>query len=186
MKRSLLGVLFLLGCQSLMPAGPTHVAPAPAPLTTKLPRLKSTPGLYTDTGAGEEVKAYYAGDPQWGPITSEMSTEKDEVKMVTGYVWVDGARIRVWNRTSTNVVLVSLRKYESECLMRRFVLSQDVYKDPAAVPEAWESASSYFLISKESADENDAVRISCADFDKMPNDPIIAEREAAPVQLLGE
>jgi hypothetical protein len=69
--------------------------------------------------------------------------------------------------------------------MKRFVLSQDVYKDPAAVPEVWERASSYFLISKESADESGAVRISCADFDKMPNDPSIAQREAEPVQLFG-
>jgi hypothetical protein len=39
-------------------------------------QLKSTYGLYTDTGAGEEVKTYYAGNPQWGATTSAISTDK--------------------------------------------------------------------------------------------------------------
>jgi hypothetical protein len=91
----------------------------------------------------------------------------------------------VWSRTSTNVVLVSLRKYESECLMRRFLASQEVYRDPAGSPDVWDTANSAFLISTAGVDKDDAVKISCADFDKIPNDPSISADAAAPVQLLG-
>jgi len=176
--------LLLFGCGGALSQGSAQVPPR-APLTVELPRLKTTYELYTDTGAGEEVKAYYTGNPQWGPTTSEVSTIKEPVKMVTGYAWVDGEKTRGWYRTSTNVVLVSMRKYESECLMRRFVASQAVFRDPSSAPDVWQEASSAFLVSKAGANRDDAVKISCADFDKSPNDPSITfEGEADPTKLL--
>lgn len=162
-----------------------QVAPPPqAPLSAKLPKVTTIALLYTDTGAGEEVKAYYAGDPQWGPVTTEEANAVRELKTMTGSIYDHGGgRYRLWSRTSTNVVLVSLRKYNSECMMRRFVAAQEVTRDPATSPEIWSSATSHFLVSKVGPD-TDEVPISCSEFDRLPNDPSITQSPTSPMDLL--